>query len=132
MQLLRTIGIKYGYDCIIRRKIFEILYARLFWKNLKKYYKRCECPVERYKDYILYLYLRSAQCLNPGQEQKLEKIIKPRKEILDYTREELFVLALCFSGKVKRGNVMKIYEEKIDMLNLDKQKLKKIIVGLNA
>lgn len=131
MQLLRTLAIKEGYDYFIRRKVFEILYAQLFWKNLKNYYKKCGCSVKVYKDYLLYLYLRIAPCLNRGQEKRVSKVIRARDEILEYTREELFVLALCFSGKVKRDNIMIIYEDLIDTLDLDVDEVSRIIEELN-
>ena len=132
MQLLRTLAIEEGYGYTIRRKIYEILYARLFWKNLRQYYEKYNCDVKPYKRFLLYLYLRTAPCLNIGRDKQVARKIKPRSEILEYTREELFVLTLCFSGKVKRQNVLEIYEDIIDILNLDRMKVEKIIRDLNS
>lgn len=132
MQLLRTLAIEDGYSCIFRRKIFEILYAQLFWKNLKVYYKNCDCDIKCFKDYLLILYMQSAKCLNRGEEKHLEQVIgKKRKNILDYTKEELFVLTLCFSGKIKRDYVLEIYQDVIRMNSLNKEKVNQLVWKLN-
>ena len=60
MQFLRTLSIKNGYNYVFRRKAYEIIYSRLFLRNLKIYYKKCNCDIRCFKDYILYLYLRCA------------------------------------------------------------------------
>ena len=131
MQLLRTLAIEEGYEYIFRRKIFEIIYAKLFWKNLKKYYKNCGCKTERFKDFILYLYLRSAPCLNRGQERRLEEIVGKRKYVESFSKEELFILTLCFSGKIKRKNVLELYENIIEDYRLDMERLRELTYLLN-
>lgn len=128
MQLLRTLAIKDGYDCIVRRKIYEVVYSRLFWKNLRLYYKKCGCSVDEYKEYLLLLYMRLAACLNNGGEKQVERVIKKsRKDITKYSKEELFVLVLCFSGKVKRRNVLEIYDELIKDLELDQKEVEQLV-----
>lgn len=131
MQLLRTLAIEEGYNYIFRRKIFEVIYARLFWKNLKLYYKKCNCDVEQFKNYILYLYLRCAPCLNKGQEPRIEKVIGKREDIDSYLEEDLFILTLCFSGKIKRSYVLEMYDDIIQDLNLDRERLSDLVYKLN-
>lgn len=131
MQLLRTLAIEEGYECIFRRKFFEILYSQLFWKNLRNYYKNCGCDTEQFKDFILYLYLRSAPCLNRGQEHKIEAVIGKRDNIESFSEEELFILTLCFSGKIKRSNVLEIYKSVIEDYGLDVERLQKLVELLN-
>lgn len=132
MQLLRTLAIEEGYDYIIRRKIFEVLYARLFLKNLRKYYQKCDCDVDEFKDFLLYLYLRVAPCLNRGGETRVKEVIMSRKKIEDYSKEELFILTLCFSGKIKRANILEIYGEVVKDLNLDMMILEELVEKLNC
>lgn len=132
MQLLRTLAIEEGYDYIIRRKIFEVLYARLFLKNLRKYYQKCDCDVDEFKDFLLYLYLRVAPCLNRGGETRVKEVIMSRKKIEDYSKEELFILTLCFSGKIKRANILEIYGEVVKDLNLDMMILEELVERLNC
>lgn len=131
MQLLRTLAIEEGYECIFRRKIFEILYSKLFWKNLRKYYKNCGCDTEQFKDFILYLYLRSAPCLNRGQDHRLEAVIRERNNVESFSEEELFILTLCFSGKIKRSNVLEIYASIIEDYGLDVERLQELVELLN-
>ena len=101
MQFLRTLSIKNGYNYVFRRKAYEIIYSRLFLRNLKIYYKKCNCDIRCFKDYILYLYLRCAPCLNKGQEERVNSVLGYRKKIEIYSKEKLFALTLCFSGKIE-------------------------------
>ena len=67
--------------------------------------------------------------------KKLEKLIqelcpngvpfKKVKDVYDYTPEELFLLTLTFSGKIKRDEVFDIYGEVIEELDLDLNELQK-------
>ena len=37
-QIIRTLGVKHGYSQhVICRKIYEILYSKMFFKSLRKY-----------------------------------------------------------------------------------------------
>lgn len=131
MQLLRTLSIKNGYSYVVRRKIYEIIYSRLFLKNLKAYYKICKCDIDQFKDYILYLYLRCAPCLNKGQEDRVNDVLGSRERIEDYSKEKLFVLTLCFSGKIKWPNILEIYSEIIEAYNLNVEDMNEFIRELN-
>ncbi len=132
MQLLRTVSIEEGYDYVIRRKVFEIVYAKVFLKNLKKYFEKCNCITTGFKDYILYLYLQIAPCLNKGGEERLEEVLgTERKEISKYTKEQLFILTLCFSGKIKREEVTMIYEKEIEELQLDINEIHTMLEKMN-
>lgn len=131
MQLLRTLAIEEGYNSVFRRKIFEIIYARLFWKNLKTYYQKCDCETSKFKNFILYLYLRCAPCLNKGREQRIEDVIGKREKIEEYSDEELFVLTLCFSGKIKRDYVLEMYEDLIQDCGLNIERLQELVRQLN-
>ena len=57
-------------------------------------------------------------------------IRKDRKNLFSYTKEELFVLTLCFSGKIKNHDVMQTYENEIIQLNLNTEILKRFILQL--
>ena len=131
MQLLRTLAIEEGYSCVIRRKLYELLYSRIFLRNLRRYYKKCNCIVEPFKEYLLYIYASVAPCLNKGGEKRFNEVIrKDRKNLFSYTKEELFVLTLCFSGKIKKHDVMQTYENEIIQLNLNTEILKRFILQL--
>ena len=109
-------------------------YVRLFWKNLRKYYERCGCQMDQFKQYILYLYMRIAPCINSGGEDKLHKVIEKSRheEICRYGKEELFVLVLCFSGKIRRPEILEIYEGVIGKVGMDKRKIHQLIRKMNG
>ena len=79
----------------------------------------------------MYLYLRSAPCLNRGQERRLEEIVGKRKYVESFSKEELFILTLCFSGKIKRKNVLELYENIIEDYRLDMERLRELTYLLN-
>ncbi len=75
--------------------------------------------------------MRIAPCLNKGGEWYLDKILrKNRKDIAVFSREELFALTLCFNGKIKRSDILQIYEEEIQQLNLDRIRLQELVYQL--
>jgi len=61
MQLLRTIGIARGYEKYkIQRKIFEIVYSKIFFSSLKEYHKaNTYLSLQHYRHYLLYVYLQT-------------------------------------------------------------------------
>lgn len=129
MQIIRTIGVLEGYDeHIFRRKIFEFLYSYLFLKSLKNYYADCDCDISKYKDYLLYIYINIAPVLIRGGRKGLEKKYnkKIKKDISSFNSEELFLLILTFSGKIKWSNVIELYDNVIEELSLNKKELKRL------
>lgn len=98
---------------------------------MKIYYKKCNCDIRCFKDYILYLYLRCAPCLNKGQEERVNSVLGYRKKIEMYSKEKLFALTLCFSGKIEWPNVLNLYSESIKEYDLDISELENLISQLN-
>ena len=140
MQIVRSLGIKNGYESHkIKRKIFEIIYSHLYIGQLKKYYQNecteiggAPCKADDFKEFLLMYYLRMAPWVgvttpNDGDE-KIEKVFgRPRENIGEYTKEELFVLTLCFSGKIFWGNILLLYKDIIIEQNLDKNEIEDLI-----
>lgn len=57
MQLVRSLGIKRGYNYKYRRKIFEILYSRMFFKGIERMFNEDKVTQRQYfKEYLLYIY----------------------------------------------------------------------------
>lgn len=100
-------------------------------KNLKAYYESCECDVAQFKDFLLYLYLRCAPCLNRGQEARITEKLGPREQIEEYSKEKLFVLTLCFSGKIKWPNILELYSDVICQYDLEVDELKRLVWQFN-
>lgn len=96
-QLIRTIGIESGYKLTFKRKLFEIIYTKLFFENLKKVYEKYNyANCSRMKDYLLYVYLHKAKVAIKGKTYiGLKKLFC--KEIGELSDEELFIGTLAFS-----------------------------------
>lgn len=65
--------------------------------------------------------------MNRGQEQRLEEVIGKRDNIESFSAKELFRLTLCFSGKIKRDNVLEIYGNIIEEYSLDMERLQELV-----
>lgn len=77
------------------------------------------------------MYLRCAPCLNKGQEERVNSVLGYRKKIEIYSKEKLFALTLCFSGKIEWPNVLNLYSESIKEYDLDISELENLISQLN-
>lgn len=61
-----------------------------------------------------------APVLIDGKKAKVESCLdKKTMDVYDYTKEELFLLTLTFSGKINRENLFEIYEDIIEELELN-------------
>ena len=111
MQLIRSLGIKRGYDCIIRRKIFEIIYSRLFFSGVEKMLKENNVvKVENMKEYYLYIYfhkvntflggIRFSKFLNAFDMQGSDK---NKIDIYDCSNEGIFIACM---GLSKRADII--------------------------
>lgn len=133
-QLLRTIGIKTGYNGkkinIIKRKIFEVLYTKIIFISLEDYYKRYLYENNnRMKDFIMYNYVRYAKSKIFGKQfSGLEDLFQ--KSIKDLTNDELFIGTLSFSNYSlnfeKIRNNADIYD-----YNLDPDIIQSILDSIN-
>lgn len=60
MQLIRSLGIECGYNYKYRRKVFEFLYARMFFNGIKKFYDEAMVSEKKnFKKYLLYIYFHT-------------------------------------------------------------------------
>lgn len=86
MQLIRILGYRHGLVFgrtkikfkrykIFKRKIYEILYSRMFFEGLKEYLKVELCNnLEHYREYVVYLYPQIVQTTIDG------KVFAPAKK----------------------------------------------------
>lgn len=117
MQLIRSLGIKRGYNYKYRRKIFEIIYSGIFFKGIERMLKEDQVAQRQYfKEYLLYIYFHKvntflgdatfSKFLN-AFDMKYNK--RNDKDIYDCTNEGIFIACM---GLSKRAN--KITKENID------------------
>ena len=91
MQLLRSIGIDYGYQKIIQRKIFELIYSTIFLKSLKNYYsENFYANTNKFKKYLIYVYITH---VNTKVSDKIYPTITDfvGKDPTKWTKEKMFV-----------------------------------------
>lgn len=123
MQLMRTLVIKEGYRFTIRRKFLEVIYTKLFFDSLQEYYRLNKLDLTYFKDYLLYIYVNTAKILIDDKNNVLNQIRNKILNVDEYSKEELFILTLSFSGKLKWSNVFDLYKDVISKLELNQTKL---------
>lgn len=110
MQLMRSIGIKRGYNCKIRRKIFEIVYCLIFFNGIERLLKDDKVAHrEKIKEYYLYIYFhkvntflgnaRFSKFLNAFDMQFNEK---NKIDIYDCSNEGIFIACMGLSKRAKK------------------------------
>ncbi len=129
MQLIRSLGIKRGYNYKYRRKIFEILYSGMFFHGIEKMLKADRVAQrQHFKTYLLYIYFHKvntflgdakfSKFLN-AFDMKYDK--KNDKDIYDCTNEGIFIACMGLSKRADRINRDNVgyYLEKINGVELD-------------
>ena len=57
MQLIRSLGIIKGYNCAIRRKLYELIYSKMFFEGMKRFFSdEFVSKMRYYNEYLLYVY----------------------------------------------------------------------------
>lgn len=112
MQLIRTLGIKSGYSCKVRRKIYELLYPKMFFGGIKRLFKE-ECVSKRhhFKHYLLYIYFHIvntylgdasfSKFLNAFDMQYHEK---NKIDIYDCSNEGVFIACMGLNKRASKIN----------------------------
>lgn len=131
MQLIRSIGIKRGYNYKYRRKIFEIIYSRMFFKGIERMLYEDQVAQRQYfKKYLLYIYFHKvntflgnatfSKFLN-AFDMKYNK--RNEKDIYDCTNEGIFIACMGLSKRadyITRDNI-DYYSQGIDNVVLDSE-----------
>ena len=129
MQLIRSLGIKRGYNYKYRRKIFEILYSIMFFKGIERMLKEDKVSQrQHFKEYLLYIYFHKVNTfLGDAMFSKflnafdMQYSNKNKKDIYDFTNEGIFIACMGLSKRatyITRENV-EYYLECIDDVKLD-------------
>lgn len=148
MQWIRNVGIEIGYEKVYRRKIFEIIYANIFFKSLgekRKYYSYPEYSYknarEIFKMMIVYVYLRTVPTFVFKENKRIKlsniyeyyklvrgKQIKEKNNILnELTKEEIFIFVMGLSGKKINENLYQVYDWYILKYNINLEKVEEIL-----
>lgn len=137
MQLIRSLGVKRGYNYKYRRKIFEFLYSRMFFEGVKRMLNEDQVTQrEKIKDYILYIYFHKVNIFLG--DAKFSKFLnafdmqydrKNKKDIYDCTNEGIFIACMGLSKRADRINVNNInyYLGIVDNVELDGEEICKMV-----
>lgn len=132
MQLIRSIGLEEGYICTIRRKIFECIYAKMFFDGFKKYLDQMIVSKRQHiKEYYLYIYFHTVEIkLGNAYFSKFLNAFDmqyDRKNIIDIhdcSKEGIFIACMGLSHRatlIDEDNI-DYYLEKVPV-DLDKKKI---------
>lgn len=129
MQLVRSLGIKRGYNYKYRRKIFEILYSRMFFKEIERMFNEDKVTQRQYfKEYLLYIYFHKVNTfLGDATFSKFLNAFdmkynrKNEKDIYDCTNEGIFIACMGLSKRATNITPENIdyYLQSIENVQLD-------------
>ncbi len=138
MQLVRSLGLDKGYNCQIRRKIYECLYSKLFFDGLREYFEQnYYSGRSNFKEYLLYIYFHSvttylgeaefSKFLNAFDMQYSER---NKKDIYDCTNEGIFIACMGLSKRatiINQENVS-YFTSMIDGMEFDEGKICQMVL----
>jgi len=129
MQLIRTLGVKRGYNYKYRRKIFEFLYSRMFFNGVKRMLREDQVAQrENIKKYYLYIYFHKVNTFLG--DAKFSKFLnafdmqygnRNKKDIYECSNEGIFIACMGLSKRADKLNEDNIdyYLSLIEGLELD-------------
>ncbi len=136
MQLVRSLGLKRGYNCSWRRKAYECIYSKIFLDGIMNYYEvNNYSGRDNIKVYLLYIYFLSVQTyfektgfisfLDALKELEGDNI----ETVTDASSEAIFVACL---GLSKNADGLTIDEieynvSRVDSVELDCDKIYDLI-----
>ena len=133
MQLIRSIGIEKGYECRIRRKIFELCYSRIIYDS---YYRKVGSRPKLFKYWMLKNYVSNVRIkINnsiyaPEGGDVFKRAFK--KNFSKMSKEEFFIWCLGLKNFDKIGqNVLSTNESIIKKFDLNVTSIKKILHKFN-
>ena len=124
MQLVRSLGIKRGYNYKYRRKIFEILYSRMFFKGIERMFNEDKVTQRQYfKEYFhkVNTFLGDATFSKFLNAFDMKYNRKNEKDIYDCTNEGIFIACMGLSKRATNITPENIdyYLQSIENVQLD-------------
>ena len=119
MQLIRNIALKNGYNLVVHRKLFELLYTKMFFSGLKEYFvDNYYSNRTHYKEYLIWLYV------NVVQTKVNQKKIRPfcaafENQFHDWSVDGLYVAVMGLSCKTPEWYYEDVYRDIADEYSVD-------------
>lgn len=129
MQLIRTIGIVRGYEKYkISRKIYEIVYSKIFFDSLKKYHEtNTYLNLEHYRHYLLFVYFQTVLTRINGQKcDPFSAAFTNSKDIDRWSMDGLFIACLGLNFSNVNDNCFEVFSDIIKKYNLDIKNILKL------
>ena len=135
MQIIRTLGIKYGYENhVFCRKIYEIIYSKIFFTGLRNYMNKSYLDTNgccTFKEYLLMIYLKIAPIkLNTIRYKNMLEPWK-KNDILQISDEQFFISILGLSYRWISTKIIYNYSSIISKYSLEKGEIRKLIKKIN-
>lgn len=132
MQLMRILFVESGYNKKFARKIFELVYTKIFLKSLKDFYEANIYEYRsEYKEYLLFIYFNNTNTKIAGKNFGSMKSVFPDKKINYWSKEELFVVCTGLPYRnLTIQEILLIYQDNIEIYGLNKKKIKQIIKSI--
>ncbi len=129
MQLIRTLAVERGWNCIIRRKFYEIFYSPIFFSSyydmFDTYYYRNTC---KYRLFLLYVYCHTVQTWIGGKKRRFCDWFE-EKDIGKWELEKMLVASVGLNGtRITEDNVDR-YAYIIEAYELDRDRILAISNG---
>ena len=136
MQLVRSLGIKRGYNYKYRRKIFELLYARMFFKGIERMFEEDKVHNRKnVKIYYLYIYFHKVNIFLG--DVRFTKFVNAfdtqnKKDIYHCSNEGIFIACMGLSKRASSINKNNIdyYLNKIDGVELNKSLILEMVAKM--
>lgn len=128
MQLIRTIGIKRGYNKKYIRKIYELIYSTIFFKSLLSFYNDNIYSNRKYfKEYLIYIYLQNVNTKIAGTYfRNLSNVFTD--DIVQWSEEQFLVACAGLShAKFSSDTIIEKHLALILNYNLDTEKICNIV-----
>lgn len=134
MQLIRSIGIEFGYGRTYRRKVFEVLYANMLLNSYREYLIRAHGDYHEFRNYILRKYIENVDSsvngnlFRPdGRRSSLLRMFK-KNRMSDITKEEFFIWCLGLPQRdYIHETVLDFYSPFMQRFNISRIEVQKIL-----
>lgn len=129
MQLLRTIGVVRGYEKYkFQRKVFEILYSKIFFASLKEYHKaNTYLSLDHYRQYLLSVYFQTVLTRIHGSYcRPFSSAFEDKLDICSWSLDGFFVACLGLSFREVSDYNLNLFDGIIKEFGLSRSRIKKI------
>ncbi|MBO0473016.1 hypothetical protein IGL98_000369 [Enterococcus sp. DIV0840] len=131
MQLLRSVSLESGYNKILSRKVFEILYTNIIFNSMQEYYnKNNYVNSNRFSEYLLSIYICNIRTnINGTVFSNMTKYLG--EDIYKWSKEKFYIACLGLPyQKFSEYYIFDLYQDIITEYSLDTAVIKDEIIAI--